>query len=467
MQQPLRSKNWVENSKLVNSFRGSENLPMPGAAATALIRLVAEDECTPGEVGDAVELQAGLDTRIATLTNHDLRRSRRRARNLRQAIAQLGAAGTAHLALTLALDEDLAAVPTRIVDLSAFRRQARRHALAGWALGMSAEIPVPERALLCALLQDVGLLALDQVLPDFYPDLLDKPLLAPATLAEAEENLVSAPHPRVGAWLLKHWGVPVDLQSAVALSHEEHPADREPPLTSCVRLSTALATLALQPGDASRSRELATSAKNALSVDPAEIARVYRLAAATLADADAAFEKPVRSSPRSTVVTFPAAFSSPRATVRPPRSQDVAGYSQLADPFTSAQLLAREFDAAKAHGWPISVALLQMEGAGAPRARTLLDRAVRTLRETLRPSDLLGQHGQDQFLITMPGASRDDAAAAARRMTLALADLGLEGLGTATYAADAPVECWEDLLGLAERALSAARRVGSGVCSAR
>lgn len=467
MQQSLRSKNWVENSKLVNSFLGCKHLPMPGPAAAALIPLLAADDCTPGEVGDAVQQQAGLDTRIAALTNHGLRRSRRRARNLRQAIAQLGTAGTAHLALTLALDQDLDSSRARLLDFPIFRREARRQALAAWALAMAAEMPVPERALLCALLQDVGLLALDRVLPDFYPELADQPPLAPGALVAAEESLVSAPHARVGAWLLKHWGFPFELQSAVALSHEEELTVKASPLTMCVRLSTTLAALALQPGDASRSRELATNAKNALSVDPAEIARVYRLAAATLIDADTAFEPPSGASPRSTVVTFPAALAAPRTKPLQRAGQQLAGYSQLPDAVTSCQLLAREFDAARAHGWPISLALVQMEDTETPRERNLLDCAVRTLRSTLRPSDILGQHGQNQFLVTMPGTSRDDASAAARRMTSALSDLGLEGLGLATFSADSPVDRWEELLRLAERALSAARLVGSGVCSAR
>jgi PleD family two-component response regulator len=133
---------------------------------------------------------------------------------------------------------------------------------------------------------------------------------------------------------------------------------------------------------------------------------------------------------------------------------------------TTALTLERELAASRQHGWPLSVALLQTAGCGTPQAQRSLDQAVRALRRTLRPSDLMGRHDQDRLLVTMPGAGRDEAAAAARRITQALAEVGLEGLGVATTSPEAPLDSWESLLALAERALSAAWRVGSGICSA-
>jgi GGDEF domain-containing protein len=314
----------------------------------------------------------------------------------------------------------------------------------------------------------VGLLALDVVLPEFYPELRADAPRSPEALETLEGSLVSVPHSRLGAWLLRRWGLSLRLQSVVACSHDSTVADStEGKLAACVELSASLAALALQPANSERSRQLAADAKRLLALAPADVARVHRQAAMTLNEAESAFEGTAEGdTPNRTVVSLSSVATLHQAPRAAQLRADSSGYSTLPDPVTTALTLERELAASRQHGWPLSVALLQTAGCGTPLAQRSLDQAVRALRRTLRPSDLMGRHDQDRLLVTMPGAGRDEAAAAARRITQALAEVGLEGLGVATTSPEAPLDSWESLLALAERALSAAWRVGSGICSA-
>jgi HD-like signal output (HDOD) protein len=462
----MRSGIWVENAKLLARLESCQEMPTPGPAAAKLIELVGHDTIEPGSLAEALELHPPLARRAVALANHPLRSSRRRARNLRQMIGQLGSAGTAHLALALVLEQELSPAAGICLDREIYWRCARERALTAWVLGTAARLPVPEEAFLGGLLQDVGMLALDLVLPQFYPDLGAKELLSPTELEALEGSLVSVPHNLVGAWLAKRWGLPECLQRAIACSHEASAAPAEDSaLAACVQLSELLAALAAEPADIERSRRLAAEAKRCLHLDPAEVARMYRLAATALAEAPAAFAEPGDSAAAlSKVVPIGAAVS---VSPPPPDWRNaLTSFRSLPDPVTTAISLEAEFGASLEHGWPVSVVLLQTTGTGTPTAHRSLDQAVRTLSRTLRPSDLMGRLDDETLLITMPGTGRDEAAAAGRRLTQILHQVGVEGLGTATSASDAPSDSWQALLALAERALSAARLVGSRICSA-
>ncbi|MEA2289792.1 MAG: hypothetical protein QOD55_1789 [Solirubrobacteraceae bacterium] len=92
--------------------------------------------------------------------------------------------------------------------------------------------------------------------------------------------------------------------------------------------------------------------------------------------------------------------------------------------------------------------------------------AVRTMTATLRPSDVVGRVGGDEFAVLVPGAAARETAVLADRLQAALAEGAPSSMGTAVYPADGQdreaLEQVADLDLYAVKQARAARRVAAG-----
>jgi diguanylate cyclase (GGDEF)-like protein len=102
----------------------------------------------------------------------------------------------------------------------------------------------------------------------------------------------------------------------------------------------------------------------------------------------------------------------------------------LIDPITRAwsrvamaELLPREMARALREGEPLAVAVVGLDGLKAiresqgPRVRDLVLReAAQRIRSGLRAYDMVGRHGEEEFMILLPGCTSAEAAQAAERL---------------------------------------------------
>ena len=105
------------------------------------------------------------------------------------------------------------------VDHGLYWRRSLISAVSAQVLGVEKGLTSLEQLFLSGLLQDVGILALDKVMPGKYGD-----LFAQAEnyweLIEIEKQALSSSHDEVGAWLLRHWSFPEIISSSVECSHK-------------------------------------------------------------------------------------------------------------------------------------------------------------------------------------------------------------------------------------------------------
>jgi len=122
-----------------------------------------------------------------------------------------------------------------------------------------------EEIFLAALLQDVGMLALDQAVPDLYRD-GEKLQRDHAALAEHEKKCVQADHAHVGGWLMRTWNLPERLCHAIEHSHRVELSCSALPagiFDRCVALSGPVADLFLLDAEQRPFAETALRAENA------------------------------------------------------------------------------------------------------------------------------------------------------------------------------------------------------------
>src|ERR1700721_4421364 len=120
------------------------------------------------KVAKALSMDSALSTKILRIANSPLYAQRRKSENLRQALVVLGLNATLTLALSFSLVKTLRAGKVNGIDYPLYWRRALVAATAARALADALRQPMAEEIFLAALLQDVGILALDQALPDLY-----------------------------------------------------------------------------------------------------------------------------------------------------------------------------------------------------------------------------------------------------------------------------------------------------------
>jgi diguanylate cyclase (GGDEF)-like protein len=131
------------------------------------------------------------------------------------------------------------------------------------------------------------------------------------------------------------------------------------------------------------------------------------------------------------------------------RRTDLARISR-ADPLTGSlnrrgfqERFQAELNAAERSGQPLALLQIDLDDfknindtRGHAAGDELLIWVVRTLQETLRPTDWVGRLGGDEFAILLPGASRGNAVEVADRVRYALTERAPASIGAAVFPID-------------------------------
>jgi len=202
------------NPEIEAHLRRSVNFPSPPGVATHIIELAQDPEIEMGKVAKALSMDSALSSKVLRIANSPLYAQRRKSENLRQALVVLGLNATLTLALSFSLVTSLRGAKPNGLNYKFYWRRALLAATAARALGDAMRQTLAEEIFLAALLQDVGMLALDQAVPDMYRD-GEKLQRDHAALAEHEKKRVQADHAFVGGWLMRTWNLPERLYHAI------------------------------------------------------------------------------------------------------------------------------------------------------------------------------------------------------------------------------------------------------------
>ena len=171
-----------------------------------------------GKVAKALSMDSALSTKVLRIANSPLYAQRRKSENLRQALVVLGLNATLTLALSFSLVKSLRGGKSNGLSYGLYWRRALLAATAARALGDAMHQTLAEEIFLAALLQDVGMLALDQAMPDLYSR-AKRLQRNHGALAEHEKKRLQVDHAHVGGWLMEGWHLP----DAPASRHHTQP----------------------------------------------------------------------------------------------------------------------------------------------------------------------------------------------------------------------------------------------------
>ncbi len=488
------------NAEIEAHLRSLVSFPSPPGVASHIIELARDPDIEMGKVAKALSMDSALSTKILRIANSPLYAQRRKSENLRQALVVLGLNATLTLALSFSLVKTLRDAKPNGIDYPLYWRRALIAATAARALGDALHQSLAEEIFLAALLQDIGILALDKAVPDLYVGgaALQQDHVA---LAALERKRLGADHAEIGGWLMRSWNLPERLHRAIEHSHRvELSVSTEPNeiFERCVALSGPVADLFVRDAAHRAFAETALAAERSLGLDKLAFGQVLGTISAMLPDTESIFETDLiaRQHPElileqarealmlrslqalreiNTLRTV-AEISSTRAL----ELEEETRRDALTGVYNRAyldQVLEREFEHSTRHHWPLSVAFADLDHFkqindrfGHQAGDRILQATARILRGNTRETDLIARYGGEEFVVVLPATDAETARAICERIVTAFQNTGhvvgaehatvTVSIGCATHGVHTPFASVADFVKAADQALYTAKLRG-------
>lgn len=224
-----------------HALRHTRALPTIPAVASRLLLLADDSNAGLADLAAVVQRDPALGAKLMRAASTPGRAGARKVARLTDALSILGFDGAYTLSLGFVL---LGAWDTRALE--PIWRRSVLAAEAARSIAMDLGMAAVGEAYLGGLLQDIGRLALRQVIDGYEAtDLVTNS----EALTKHERATWGTTHAEVGAWLIRRWGLAADLADAISRSHEVPHAGDGPTVVHCVALSGRIADLFLLPGD--------------------------------------------------------------------------------------------------------------------------------------------------------------------------------------------------------------------------
>lgn len=427
------------NEKLTSKLKNCSTLPSLPTVALQIIKASNEPDVSVSDVANLVKMDPAIASKILKVTNSPLYGLRCRVDNLRQAIALLGLNACLTLALNFSLISSLRKKGKGSINYNLYWRRSLISAVACQVLGAEKGLTSLEQLFLSGLLQDIGILALDKLLPGEYADIYAR-AESHRDLYEAEKQALGGSHDEVGAWLLADWHLPEIISSAVSGSHSSQSgpiAGDEDCFYRCVSLSGCLADIWLADDNEAELITAAENAKNWLGMDNTVLTEVIERISGALPEISNMFEVELLSPDQTETILEQAREALAMQNLKmiqqlEEQKKTVAHVHELEektfrDGLTGLynreylnEALAREFATASEQGSPLSIVFIDLDGFkgvndnyGHQFGDQVLISTAQFLRQEIRQCDIAARYGGEEFVLVLPGL---DSAKASKMM---------------------------------------------------
>ncbi|MEO8327814.1 MAG: HDOD domain-containing protein [Nitrospirota bacterium] len=272
---PLNPVQDEEHSTIFERIKGCKSLPILSPLASTILKMCQNEETDASELATIISQDPGMAAQILFMANSGYYGgSRHKVTGIGQAVTLLGFSTIANLALSFCfyrLIKDMKEVSTSGIDHVKFWRRSILASVAARAIGTHFAFPDVELMFLGALLQDIGLLALNEVASKEIALLHDHNQDNHATLHQYECEHLGVDHSQVGAWLAQHWQLPEEFQVAILYSHTpqlfETPLDFQS-LVDTVALSGIIADIWINPDTEAAIASAHKNSQGRLTIQP-------------------------------------------------------------------------------------------------------------------------------------------------------------------------------------------------------
>lgn len=236
------------NEQLLERVLKSPRLPSLPTIALEVIELVQQKNVDIKQIADTIKMDPALSSKILKTVNSSFYGQAYSISTISHALVVLGLNSVKTLALGFSLVNNLADQGGDGFDHMEFWKRSLFTATASKALAQKAGVLQQEEAFLGGLLQDLGMLTMNQTLGNEYNTLIAKSIGSHANLLECEINDLDLPHTEVGAKLAESWSLPALLCGAIRFHHTPDEAGVDVrQVVQCVALGNFVADVFVLP----------------------------------------------------------------------------------------------------------------------------------------------------------------------------------------------------------------------------
>jgi HD-like signal output (HDOD) protein len=179
---------------------------------------LAQPTVTAAQIGDIVNADAAIASKVLQITNSAFFRLRKPMVRIKDAVTYLGFATVRNLVLSAEIFSQWSA-PKGLSDVDPERLQIHAQCAAAACKALAGGRASPDDAWLAGLLHDIGYWILIQECPKDLANALELAQAEGLPLLECERRVMGATHAEIGGYLLGLWGLPYAIVEAVALHH--------------------------------------------------------------------------------------------------------------------------------------------------------------------------------------------------------------------------------------------------------
>jgi diguanylate cyclase (GGDEF)-like protein len=206
------------NPEIVSKIRNCPNLPSLPSVAIQVLDMAAKADVDIAEIARIISKDPALSTKILRTVNSSFYGRSQHVSTISHALVILGLQSVKTLVLGFSLVTTLRKSKSKGFKHLQYWRRSIFAATAARTIAIKLNIVQQEEAFLAALLQDIGMLVLDQVLVPQYSEICEK-ANTHDDLIKAENEALQMTHAEVGAVLAEQWKLPPILTVTIGNSH--------------------------------------------------------------------------------------------------------------------------------------------------------------------------------------------------------------------------------------------------------
>ncbi len=181
-----------------------------------LQQVLCREDFAMQEVTEVIQYDPAITTRLLNLVRSAYLGLGPRIDTVSHAVNYLGAKSVHDLVLTTVLADSLGQIHSEGFDLKDFWHRSVNTALIARLLGKRLQLPEAERLFIAGLVHDIGLLLMQQVIPDEVAEIHRRCLQQQKPRHRIERELLGFDAAALGAAMLERWQLPPSLVQTTA-----------------------------------------------------------------------------------------------------------------------------------------------------------------------------------------------------------------------------------------------------------
>jgi diguanylate cyclase (GGDEF)-like protein len=480
------------NAELVQKVRQCPSLPSLPTIAVQILDLAGKPNVDLAEIARVISKDPALSTKILRTVNSSFYGRSQHVGTISHALVILGLQSVKTLVLGFSLVTSLSRNKGTGFDHLKYWRRSIFAATAARTLAAKINLVQQEEAFLAALLQDIGMLVLYQVLGPQYNEISAKSSNH-SELVTHEAEALQMTHADVGGLLAEQWKLPPILGNTVSASHDcskvVDPALKK--IAMIVHLAglcadvfvdaePAAAIVQARSGCGVHLRMKESECDQLLSEIAAKTKEVAPLFEINIGDA-ASYEVILKKANEALVeLTLETQMQATKLQAQNQALQVKAttdGLTALSNRATFDEKIKLAFADAQRDSAPLTLLLIDVDKFksindtyGHQEGDQVLRGIAKTLKTAARAKDLAARYGGEEFALILPETPRPVGASIAETIRLAIAKKSIAcgkhdiqatvSIGVATYEPKSMMTDLSHLIKAADMAVYAAKKSG-------